>query len=113
MVGLEVSVEYGDDRCALGVGARDVLIDEIDVRIDDRKLAVGLAPEQVGSARGCVVQELSEVHAERLFRCSLDKLSNDLLNSKDGLATRQGGALRGDRADGKGVHQSPPPGAAR
>jgi len=32
--------------------------------VDDAELAVGAAPEQIRGARGFVVQELSEVHAE-------------------------------------------------
>ena len=63
VVGLHVRVEHGNDRRALAVGQRDVLIDQIDVRVDDRKRAVGLATEQVGGARGLVVQQLTQVHA--------------------------------------------------
>ena len=68
MVGLQVCLEDSDDRNPLHLGQRDVVIDEIDVRVDDRELAVGLAPEQVRGASRVVVQQLAEVHA-----CTLDR----------------------------------------
>jgi len=36
---------------------REVVVDEVDVRIDDRELCVRAATEQVAGARSCVVQE--------------------------------------------------------
>ena len=85
MVGLHVRVEHRDDRHALGLGERDVLIDKIDVRVDDRELAVGLAPQEIGGACGLVVQQLSEVHVglHWFIAIGLDKLSSDLLNSNE------------------------------
>ena len=47
---------------ALGLGEGDVLVDEIDVRVDDGERRLALAAEQVGGARGLVVQQLAEVH---------------------------------------------------
>ena len=49
---------------ALGLGQRDVVVDEVDVGVDDRELAVALAAEQVGGARRLVVEELPEEHVE-------------------------------------------------
>ena len=82
MVGLDVRVEHGDDRHALRVGQRDVLVNEVDVRVDDGELAVRLAAEQVGGARALVVQQLPEVHVASSVTISLDKLTRNLLNSK-------------------------------
>ena len=66
VVGLDVRLEHGDDRDALRLGQRDVVVDEIDVRVDDRELAVRLAAEQVGGAGGLVVEELAEVHGTKV-----------------------------------------------
>jgi hypothetical protein len=41
-------VQHRHDRGALTFGQRDVLIHEIDVRVDDRERALALAPERVG-----------------------------------------------------------------
>ena len=38
--------KHGDDRDALGLGQGDVVVDQVDVRIDDRELAVGLQPSR-------------------------------------------------------------------
>ena len=83
MVGLHVCLEHGDDLRALRLGQREVLVDEIDVRVDHREGAVCLAPEEIRGARGLVVQELSEVHGGPPggWRHRLDKLSSDLLNN--------------------------------
>jgi hypothetical protein len=62
VVGLHVRLEDRHDRDALSLGQRDVLLDEIDVRIDDRELALALAAEQVGGTCGVVVEQLAEVH---------------------------------------------------
>src|SRR5262249_8930628 len=62
VVRLDMRVEHCDDRHSLRVGQPDVLVDEVDVRLDDLKLAVGVATEQIGRARALVVQKLSEVH---------------------------------------------------
>jgi hypothetical protein len=40
VVGLQMGVEDRDDRRALRLGQRDVIVDEVDVRIDDGKRAV-------------------------------------------------------------------------
>ena len=82
VVGLDVRVEHGDDRHALRIGQRDVLVNEVDVRVDDGELAVRLAAEQVGGARALVVQQLPEVHVASSVTISLDKLTRNLLNSK-------------------------------
>lgn len=63
VVGLHVRVEDCDDRRALRLGHSDVVVNQIDMRIDDCEFAARLAPQQVGGARGVVVQQLSEVHA--------------------------------------------------
>jgi hypothetical protein len=63
VVGLHVCLEHGDDRRALVLGERDVLVYDVGVRVDDGELAVRLAAEEVGRARRLVVEELSEVHA--------------------------------------------------
>jgi hypothetical protein len=62
VVGVHVGLEDRDDRHALGLRLRDVAVDEVDVRIGHGEGAVGLAAEQVGRARGLVVEELAEVH---------------------------------------------------
>ena len=54
MIGLDVGVEDARDRCALRLGSRDVVLDEVDVRVDDRERAVRLAPEQVRGAGALV-----------------------------------------------------------
>ena len=64
MVGLHVRLEDRDDRDALGLGQRDVVVDQVDVRVDDRELAVALAAEEIGGAGGLVVEELSEEHVD-------------------------------------------------
>ena len=63
VVGLQVCLEYGDDRHALRLRQGDVVLNEGSVGVDDRQPAVRLAPEQVGRARRFVVEQLSEVHA--------------------------------------------------
>ena len=50
MVGLDVGLDDGRDHGALRFGERDVLVDEVDVRVDDGELPDGLAAEQVGGA---------------------------------------------------------------
>jgi hypothetical protein len=52
VVGLHVRLEDGDDGRALGPGERDVLIDQVDVRVYYGELAVALAAEQVRGASG-------------------------------------------------------------
>ena len=52
VVGLHVRLEHGDDRDALRLGERDVLVDQVDVRVDDRELRLRLAAEQIGGAGG-------------------------------------------------------------
>ena len=79
MVRLDVGLEDGRDHGALRLGERDVLIDEVYVRVDDGELPDGLAAEQVGGTGAAVVQELAEVHGTSV-EAELDKLSSDLLN---------------------------------
>ena len=62
VVRLHVRLEHGDDRDALRLGERDVLVDEVGVRIDDGELRLRLAAEQVGGAGSVVVQELAKEH---------------------------------------------------
>ena len=64
MVGLHVGLEHGDDRDALRLGQGDVLVDEVDVRVDDGELPVRLAAEQVRGAGGLVVEQLPEEHVD-------------------------------------------------
>src|SRR5215216_4269935 len=75
VVGLQMRVEHRDDRGTLGGDERDVLVDELDVRLDDGESAVGLAPQQVRGARGLVVQQLAEVHT-RLQKVELTGLTS-------------------------------------
>jgi hypothetical protein len=70
VVGLDVGLDDGGDLGALRPGQRDVLVDEVDVRVDDGEPPDGLATEQVGRARGLVVQELAEIHGRRFNRGS-------------------------------------------
>ena len=63
VIGLDVRIEDRGDRRALDLGERDVVVDELDVRVDDGERAVRLAPEQIGGARALVVEQLPEVHA--------------------------------------------------
>ena len=71
VVGLDVRIEHGDDRHALGAGQPDVLVNEVDVRVGDRELAVRLAAEQIRGARALVVQQLPEVHVPPRPRLAL------------------------------------------
>ena len=70
VVGLHVRLEDRDDRRALGLGEREVLVDQVDVRIDDREPPVRLAAEQVRGAGRLVVQQLAEEHAGLQGRAS-------------------------------------------
>ena len=45
---------------ALRLGQCDVVVDQIDVRVDDRERAVALAAEQIRGAGGFVVEQLAE-----------------------------------------------------
>ena len=63
VIGLQVRLEDGDDLRPLRLSAGDVLVDEVDVRIDDGERALGLAAEQIRGAGCLVVEELSEIHA--------------------------------------------------
>ena len=62
VVGLHVGLDDGGDLRPLALRERDVLVDQVDVGIDDGELADGLAAEQVGGARGVVVEQLTEEH---------------------------------------------------
>ena len=46
VVGLHVRLEHGDDRDALRLGQRDVVVDQVGVRVDDGELAVVLQPKR-------------------------------------------------------------------
>ena len=60
VVGLNVRLEDGGDRHVLGLGERDVLVDQVDVGIDHGELASALAAEQIRGAGGFVVEQLAE-----------------------------------------------------
>ena len=57
-----MGLEHRDDRNALALRQRYVVVDEVDMGIDDREPAAALAAEQVGGAGGVVVEQLAEVH---------------------------------------------------
>ena len=78
MIGLHVRVEHRDDRDALRLRQGDVVVDEINVRVDDGELATCRAAEQVGGACGFVVEQLSEEHVD-LQAISLDLTSYQLI----------------------------------
>jgi hypothetical protein len=63
VVGLHVRLEDRHDPRALGLRERHVLVDEVDVRIDDRELSHRLAAQQIGGARRLVVEQLPQEHA--------------------------------------------------
>ena len=63
VIGLNVRLKDGDDRDALRLGQRDVVVDEVDVGIDDGELLLRLAAEEIGGAGRLVVEELSEIQA--------------------------------------------------
>ena len=44
----------------MGLGERDVLIDQVDMRIDHGEPAAALAAEQIRRAGGFVVEQLAE-----------------------------------------------------
>ena len=75
VVGLHVRVEHRHDRRALRLGQPDVCIDQVDVRLDDRQLRIGLAPKHVRGARRLVVKQLPEEHAD-LQDPDTDRLTN-------------------------------------
>ena len=66
VVGLHMRLEGGDDGGALCIGQGDVVVDEVDVRIDDREPLLRLAAEEVGGAGRALVQELSKEHAPKV-----------------------------------------------
>jgi hypothetical protein len=66
VIGLHVRVEHRHDRHVVGLGQRDVVVDQVDVWVDDRELAVRGAPEQIGGARRFVVEQLPEEHRSAL-----------------------------------------------
>ena len=63
MIGLYVGLEGRDDRDALRLGQRDVVVNQIDMRVDYRELGLGLAAEEIGGAGRLVVEELAKEHA--------------------------------------------------
>ena len=62
VVGLHMGLEDGDDRDSLRLGQRDVVVDQIDMRIDDGEPALRLTPEQVGGTGRLVIEQLAEEH---------------------------------------------------
>src|SRR3977135_2294836 len=65
VVGLDVGLEDGDDGKALAVSQSDVLVNEVHVRLHDRKPTVALAAEQIGRTRGLVVPRSPRVQAAK------------------------------------------------
>jgi len=57
MVGLHVGLEHRDNRSTDRRRRRQVVIDQIGVRVDDSELGVRRAAEQVAGAGAGVVQE--------------------------------------------------------
>jgi rhodanese-related sulfurtransferase len=83
VVGLHVRLENGDDRSALGVGERNVLVDQVDMWIDHGEPAVALAPQQVRGACGFIVEQLAEEQSGPPSQISqFDKVSIDRLNGE-------------------------------
>jgi hypothetical protein len=72
VIGLNVRLEHGDDWHPLRVRDADVLVDEVGMRVDDRKLTLRLAAEHVRGARGGVVEKLAEEHACQIINSSLE-----------------------------------------
>src|SRR5947207_2099094 len=62
MVRLNVGLDHRDDLRALRVRGRDVVVDQVRMRVDDGELPRRLAAKQIGGAGGLVVEELAEVH---------------------------------------------------
>lgn len=62
VVSLHVRLEHGDDRHALRLGQGDVVVDQVDVRVDHRERAVALAAQQIRRTRRLVVEQLPEEH---------------------------------------------------
>ena len=73
VVGLHVRLEHRDDRRADRGRRREVVVDEIDVRVDDRELAVRRAAEQVAGAGAGVVQERVAAASGLLSARDLDR----------------------------------------
>ena len=86
VVRLHVRLEDGDDRRADRIGRREVLRDELLVRIHDGKASERGAPEQVARARRCLEQERPENHAR-------GKVVPGMLSSPPNMAMR---AIGGD-----------------
>ncbi len=55
-------LEDRDDRRACRGRGREVVVDEVDVRVDHREALVRRASEQVGGAGRLVVEQLAEEH---------------------------------------------------
>ena len=53
VVGLHVRLEHRDDRHALALGERDVVVDEVGVRVDDRELRRGSCSRTGRTRRRC------------------------------------------------------------
>jgi hypothetical protein len=60
VVGLHVCLEDCCDRHVLCLGERDVLVDQVDVRVNHGELPPALAAEQVRGTGGLVVEQLAE-----------------------------------------------------
>ena len=62
VVGLHVRLEDRHDRRADPLGLAEVVVDELDVRVDDREPRRELAAEQVARAGGRLVEERAQDH---------------------------------------------------
>jgi hypothetical protein len=62
VIRLDVRLEHGRDRRAHALGRLHVLLDELDVRIDDREPRVRQAAEQIARAGSVLVEEGPQDH---------------------------------------------------
>jgi hypothetical protein len=62
VVGLDVRLEDGNDRCADPLRPGDIRVNELDMGVDDCDLRVRHAPEQVARARAFLDKEGPEDH---------------------------------------------------
>jgi hypothetical protein len=65
VIGLDVGLEHRRDPGALSLGAGDVLVNQVRMRIDHGELAHGLTPKQIGGAGRLVGEDLAEEHRAR------------------------------------------------
>ena len=63
VVGLQVRFQHRRDPAALGIGGRDVVVDQIRVRIDHGQLTAVLLANKYEAQAVSSFRELAEVHA--------------------------------------------------